>query len=150
MNFIIKNKKAYFNYEILSSIESGIVLVGSEVKALREKRVTIKDSFCRFIKNELYIFNTHIGNIETANKYFSHIKDNPRKLLLKKNELQRLKFQIKKNNLYIIPLEVYFNIRNFVKIKIGISKSKTNYDKRELLKQKTLKLEADRVLKKSY
>ena len=149
MNLIIKNKKAYFNYEILDVLESGIVLVGSEVKALRNKRVVIKDSFCRFIKHELYLFNTHIGNTETTNKNFSHIIDNPRKLLLKKSELQKLNFKIKKENLSIIPLEIYFNTRNFIKVKIVISKSKTNYDKRHILKQKTLKIEAGRAIKNS-
>lgn len=147
MNLIIKNKKAYFNYEILNIIESGIVLVGSEVKALREKRVTVKDSFCRFIKHELYIFNTHIGNIETTNRYFSHTIDNPRKLLLKKSELHKLNFKVKKDRLQIIPLEIYFNKNNFIKVKIGVAKSKTNYDKRDILKQRTLKIEVGRSIK---
>ena len=87
---IIQNKKARYDYEILEKFEAGIVLLGSEVKALRAKRANLNDAFCRFINGELYLMNAHIAELETTNRHFSRDSRTPRKLLLHKKELLKL------------------------------------------------------------
>jgi SsrA-binding protein len=147
INIIANNKKAYHDYEILEKFEAGIVLLGSEVKALRAKKTNLKDGFCRFIKGELYLLNTHISYLETTNKYYSRDNRTPRKLLLHKKELNRLFGKTSKDNLTIIPLMIYFNKRNLAKVSIGLAKGKKLHDKRYILKKKVLDREALQAMK---
>lgn len=151
INIVSQNKKARHDYEILEKFEAGIVLAGVEVKALRAKRANLADSFCRFIKGELYLMNAHIAYLETASKHFSPETRTPRKLLLHKKQLEKLYVKVHTEGLTIIPLMLYFNERNIAKVSIAIAKGKKLHDKRADMKAKTLDREADQAIKnKSY
>ncbi len=151
INLIAQNKKARYEYEILETFEAGIVLQGSEVKALRAKRANLNDAFCRFIKGELYLMNAHIAELETTNRHFSRDSRAPRKLLLHKKQLDKLYGKIHKDGLTIIPLKLYFNERNIAKVSIAVAKGKKLHDKRADLKAKTLEREAKQAIKsRSY
>ncbi|MDD2398978.1 MAG: SsrA-binding protein SmpB, partial [Sulfurovum sp.] len=115
ITLIAQNKKARHDYEILDKFEAGIVLKGSEVKALRAKKANLNDAFCRFIKGELYLMNAHIAHLETTHKHFSPDTRAPRKLLLHKKELNKLFMKVNKDGLTIVPLMLYFNERNLAK-----------------------------------
>ena len=146
---IATNKKAYHDYEIIEKYEAGIVLEGNEVKALRAKKVNLKDAFCRFIKGELYLMNAHIGYLETTNRNFARDTRAPRKLLLHRKELDKLYGKTTKDGYSIIPLSIYFNDRNIAKVSIALAKGKKLHDKREALKRKTLDREA-KIAMKNY
>jgi len=148
INLIAKNKKAYHDYEILEKFEAGIVLQGAEVKALRAKRANLSDAFCRFIKGELHLMNTHIAHLETTNANFARDTRSPRKLLLHKKELDKLFEKVQKDGLTIVPLMLYFNERNYVKVSIAVAKGKQLHDKRETMKRKTQLREAAQDMKK--
>ncbi len=144
---IAKNKKAYYDYEILEKFEAGIVLQGSEVKALRAKKANLNDAFCRFIKGELYLMNAHIAHLDTTNRNFARDTRSPRKLLMHKKELDKLFGKITKDGITIVPLSIYFNRRNLAKVSIALAKGKKLHDKRETLKRKTLLREAQQAMK---
>ena len=151
INIIAQNKKARHDYEILEKFEAGIVLKGSEVKALRAKRANLLDAFCRFIQGELYLMNAHIAHLETTNRNYSPDTRAPRKLLLHKKELVKLFSKVNKDGLTIIPLMIYFNERNLAKVSIAIAKGKKLHDKRAAMKAKTLEREARQAMKnRSY
>lgn len=135
----VKNKKAYFDYFIESEIEAGIVLVGTEIKAIRQGSVDLKDSFINIKQNEAYIINMYIAKYEEGN-IFNHDERRTRKLLLHKKEIAKLKEKVKIDGLTLIPLKLYFK-KNKVKILVGICKGKKLYDKRASLKEKDLKRE---------
>ncbi len=147
INIIAKNKKAYHDYEILEKYEAGIVLQGYEVKALRAKRANLSDAFCRFIKGELHLMNTHIAHLDTTNTNFARDTRSPRKLLLHKKELDKLYEKVQKDGLTIVPLMLYFNERNYVKVSIAVAKGKQLHDKRETLKRRTQLREAQQAMK---
>ena len=138
MQSIIKNKKAFHDYTILEKYEAGIVLKGSEIKAIREKRVNIKDSFVRFIKGELFLLNAHISILSTTNAHYRHEEDGSRKLLLHKKELNKLFVKVHKDGMTIVPLELYLNNKNILKARIALAKGKALHDKREDMKKKTI------------
>ncbi len=144
---IAKNKKAFHDYHILEKLEAGLVLEGSEVKAVRASRVNLKDSFVRLVKDEAFLFNAHIGRLSTTHHYYTHEERRSRKLLLHKKELSKLKSAVQRDGYTIVPLQLYFNHRNLVKIQISIAKGKNLHDKREDLKQKDMKRDIARALK---
>ncbi len=151
INIIAQNKKARHEYEILEKFEAGIVLQGSEVKALRAKRANLNDAFCRFIKSELYLMNAYIAHLDTTNRHFSKDERSPRKLLLHKKQLDKLFGKVSKDGLTIVPLMIYFNERNLAKVSIALAKGKKLHDKRETLKRRTLDREAQKAMKnRSY
>ena len=147
MQSIIKNKKAFHDYTILEKYEAGIVLKGSEIKAIREKRVNIKDSFVRFIKGELFLLNAHISILSTTNAHYRHEEDGSRKLLLHKKELNKLFIKVHKDGMTIVPLELYLNNKNILKARIALAKGKALHDKREDMKKKTMQREMQQTLK---
>ena len=148
---ITQNKKARHEYEILEKYEAGIVLQGSEVKALRAGRANLNDAYCRFIKGELYLLNAHIGHLDTTNKHFAKDDRAPRKLLMHKKELDKLFGKVSKDGLTIVPLMIYFNERNLAKVSIALARGKKLHDKRETLKRRTLEKEAKIAMKnRSY
>ena len=147
INIIAKNKKAYHDYEILEKFEAGIVLQGAEVKALRAKRANLSDGFCRFIKDELHLMNTHIAHLETTNANYARDSRSPRKLLLHKKQINKLFENVSKDGNTIVPLMIYFNERNLVKVSIAIAKGKNLHDKRETLKRRTQLREAQQAMK---
>ena len=147
INLTFKNKKAYHDYFILETLEAGIVLEGSEVKALREGRINLKDSFIRIIKDEAFIFNMHISHLNTAHATYKPDEKRERKLLLHKKEINKLNEQVMKKGISVVPLKLYFNKRNIAKLQIASAKGKKLYDKRQDLKEKTLKRETQLALK---
>jgi len=123
-----------------------MVLVGTEVKSLRDGRASFNDSHCYFHKGELWIKSLHIGQYSHSSLYV-HDPIRERKLLLKKKELRKLEAKIKEKGFTIVPLRIFFNERGFVKMEIGLGKGKKNYDKRETIKQKDVQREMKRYLK---
>jgi SsrA-binding protein len=144
---IANNKKAYHDYFIEEKYEAGLVLKGSEVKGIRARRVNLKDSFIRFIKDEMFLFNAHIGRLETTHHYFSHEERGSRKLLLHKKEMIKLQKGVDRDGYTVVPLQLYFNSRNVAKLQIGLAKGKQLHDKRNDLKEKDQKRDIARAMK---
>lgn len=143
-----ENKKAYRDYEILEEIEAGIQLEGAEVKSIRNGAISLKDSFVKFENGEAFLFNTYIAPY----KYAGHATPDPerkRKLLLKKRELKRLLGKVKERGLTIIPLKVYSKGR-WIKVLLALAKGRKKYEKRQILKEREIKREIERELKKRY
>lgn len=159
---IITNRKAYRDYEVLESIESGIELKGSEVKSLRAGKINLDDSFARPVrspmargatsngaraeKEELFLYNAHISHYTEAS-YLNVDPDRPRKLLLHKNQIQRIIGKLTQKGLTLVPLKIYFNDRGFVKVDLALCKGKKLYDKRESIKRRETDREMRRVVK---
>ncbi|MDY2889355.1 MAG: SsrA-binding protein SmpB [Candidatus Caccosoma sp.] len=132
------NKKASFEYFIIETFEAGIVLVGSEVKAIRDKSCQIAESYIQIKNNELYIFNMNIPEYKLGN-LFNHEPTRIRKLLMHKKEILKMSMKIKKEGMTIIPLKIYFNDDNKVKLEIALAKGKHVADKRASIKEKDVK-----------
>lgn len=146
-NLSFKNKKAWHDYNILDTYEAGISLLGSEVKAIRDGRLNIKDSHVRIIKNEAYLMNMHITHLSTAHVSFRPDERRERKLLLHRKEINKIFEQVMKEGVTIVPLKLYFNKNNMVKLQIATATGKKLYDKRNDLKEKTLKRDTQQALK---
>ncbi len=144
---IAKNKKAYHDYEILETFEAGLVLKGSEVKGIRAGRVNLKDSFVKLVRGEAFLFNAHIGRLETTHHYYGHEERGSRKLLLHKKEIAKLANAVEKEGHTIVPLQLYFNRKNIVKIQIAVARGKKLHDKRQDMKEKDMKRDIERALK---
>jgi len=144
---IAKNRKAYHNYHILEEFEAGIVLTGTEVKAIRESRVNLRDSFARVRAGEVWLENCHIGPYTHGNLE-NHEPRRSRKLLLHKREIKKLLGKSTRQGLTLIPLSIYF-ARGKAKLKIAIAKGKKLYDKREAKKRKVVEREIQTQLKGS-
>ena len=144
----ILNKRARFEYEILEQIEAGIVLTGTEIKALRSSKASITESFCQFVEGELFIVNMSIDEYKLGTFYNHKIK-RERKLLLHKRELQKFEKKLKDIGNTIIPLKLYINDSGIAKVLIALGKGKKLFDKRESIKNREIKRNIDRILKKS-
>lgn len=144
---IAKNKKAYFDYFLEEKFEAGLVLMGSEVKAIRAHKVNLKDSFIRFVGNEAFLFNAHIGRLETTHHFYTHEERGSRKLLLHKKQIQKMLKAVNRDGYTVVPLQLYFNDRNIIKIQIAIGKGKQLHDKRQDLKEKDMKRDVERSMK---
>ena len=144
---IASNKKAYFDFHIEEKFEAGLVLQGSEVKALRDKRVNLKDGFIKIVRGEAFLFNVHIGVLDTTHHYYAHEERGARKLLLHKKQIAKMFKAVEKEGFTLVPLSIYLNDRNIFKIQIAIAKGKKLYDKRDDLKEKSLKREMERAIK---
>jgi len=140
------NRKAYRDYEILESLESGIELKGSEVKSLRLGKINLDDSFARPDKGEIFLFNAHISPYAQAS-YLNVESVRSRKLLLHKAQIERIVGRLTQKGLTLVPLKIYFNDRGFVKIELGLCKGKKLYDKRESIKRRETDRELRRVIK---
>lgn len=146
-NQVFKNKKAFHDYTILDTFEAGIVLEGSEVKAAREGRVNLKDSFVRIIKGEVYILNMHISHLSTAHYTYRPDERRDRKLLLHKKEIEKLYSKVTKDGVTMVALKLYFNSKNMIKVQIATAQGKKLHDKREDLKKKSMQRETQIALK---
>ena len=146
-NLVFKNKKVFHDYEIFDTIEAGIVLEGSEVKAVREGRVNLKDSHVRIIKNELFVLNMHITHLSTAHSTYRPDERRDRKLLLHRKEIEKLFVKVTKEGMTLVPIKMYFNSKNILKMQIATAQGKKLHDKREDLKQKSMKRETEQALK---
>ncbi|WP_339653707.1 SsrA-binding protein SmpB [uncultured Maribacter sp.] len=145
----IKNKKAHFEYELMDKFTAGIVLAGTEIKAIREGRASITESFCEFNdRDELFVINMQIDEYSHAS-HFNHKPKAERKLLLQKRELKKLSKEVKTSGLTIVPLRVFLNDRGLAKMQIALAKGKKLYDKRDSIKDRDNKRDLARV-KKSF
>jgi SsrA-binding protein len=142
----IKNRSAYHDYFIEEKYDAGMVLAGTEVKSIREGKVSFADSFCIFQNGELWVKSMHIAEYRfgTTN---NHIAVHDRKLLLTKKELRKLENKIKEKGYTIVPLRIFFNDKGFAKLEIGLGKGKKLYDKRDTLKSRDAEREMKRHLK---
>ncbi len=146
MKVVAVNKPAFFNYEILETIEAGISLVGSEVKSIREGRISMKDSFADVKGSEIILFHLHISPYEGAN-IFNHDPLRSRKLLLHRREIRRLTGKIKERGLTLIPTRIVFSDKGLVKVELGLAKGKKLYEKRAAIKDRDTAREARAALK---
>ena len=138
----IKNKKAYFDNEILKEYEAGLELFGTEIKSIRKGSVDLRDSFVTIKDNEAYVLNMYVAKYDEGNR-FNHDERRTRKLLLHKSEIKKLKEARQEDGISIIPLKVYIK-KNHAKVLIGLSKGKKLYDKRESIKKRDLEREQKR------
>lgn len=145
-NIEITNRKAKFEYFFLDEFEAGIVLKGTEIKAIRAGLVSLTDAFCHFQGSELFLRNLYIGEYSHGNIY-NHEPRRERKLLLRKQELKKLLRKVNEKNMTIIPYKVYLSERGLAKVQIILAKGKKSYDKRQSLKEKDNKREMNRMNK---
>ncbi len=151
-SLIHDNKEARFHYEILDTFEVGISLVGSEVKSLRGKNIRLKDSYVAFIRNssgrdEAYLQNAHIAPYKSGG-YANHEPERLRKLLMHREEIDRLYGMVREKGLSLVPLKVYFK-NGRVKVLIGLGRGKKLHDKRESIKKRDADLALRQSLRKS-
>ncbi|MFO7760896.1 MAG: SsrA-binding protein SmpB [Desulfobia sp.] len=139
-----RNKKAYSDYHIETTLEAGIVLKGPEIKSIRAGRVNLKDGYAHIKNGEAWLHNIHISPYRFA----THESPDPRrtrKLLLSKNEIKKLIGKVKERGYTLIPLKIYLNSRGLAKLSLGLCKGKSQYDKRHALKKKDLDREMGRM-----
>jgi SsrA-binding protein len=146
MKSITKNKKAYFEYQILEKHIAGIQLQGSEVKSIRAGKVSIAEAYCFITNGEMFIKGMHVTEYKEGGKHNNHVPVRDRKLLLKKKEILKLAENISQKGLTIVPLEIILSNTGFIKLEIGLAKGKNLYDKRNSIKDKDLKRELERNL----
>ncbi|HEA7842844.1 TPA: SsrA-binding protein SmpB [Campylobacter coli] len=147
MKIIARNKKALFDYSIIERFESGVVLKGSEVVALRVGRANLKDSFVRIIKGELFLLNAHISHLSTTHSYYKHEERAARKLLMHRKQIDKLLGKVSIEGYTLVVLDLYFNNKNKVKATLALAKGKNLHDKRESLKKKQADIEARSAMK---
>lgn len=139
----IRNKRAFHDFEILEKFIAGIALLGTEVKSVRMGKVSLSDSYCYFVKGELFVKNMQITEYFFAS-FSNHNPGRERKLLLNRHELKRLERKVKETGLTIVPLRIFISEKGFVKLEIGLAKGKKLYDKRESIKLKDTKRQLER------
>jgi SsrA-binding protein len=141
----INNRKAKYDYEILSTIECGIVLTGTEIKSIRNGNANLKDSYAVIKGNEVFILGMHISEYKEGN-IFNHDEKRTRKLLLHKKEILKLFNKVELDRNTLVPIKLYFK-GNKAKILLGLAKGKKTYDKRETIKQRDINREVQKQLK---
>jgi len=144
LKVITSNKKALHDYFIIDRIEAGVELKGTEVKSLREGRANLKDSFAIVKNREVFLLKSHISPYRYGG-YDNHNPERPRKLLLKKQEIRRLKRHVEEKGVTLIPLKMYFNERGKVKVELGLAKGKKLHDKRASIAERDAKRELERL-----
>jgi len=144
----IRNRKARFNYTIDETIEAGLVLEGSEVKALREGKCSLDEAFARVQNGEVWLYNVHIGPYTQAGQ-FGHDPRRARKLLLKRREISRFLGRAVEKGMTLVPLAVYFK-RGWAKVDLAVARGKRQYDKREAIKQRESQRDVARELARRH
>lgn len=147
MKIVASNKKAYFNYEIIESLEAGIALLGSEVKSIREGRVSLKDSYAEIKNGEVFLLHMNVSPYEQAN-IFNHEPLREKKLLLHRQEIKRLIGKIREKGYTLIPTKVILNEKGKVKVEVCLAKGKRTYEKKRAIKERELEREVRAELKK--
>ncbi len=142
----LKNRQAYHEFFIDAKYEAGMVLLGTEVKSLRDGRASFNDSYCLIHKEEIWLKSLHIAEYSHGNLN-NHDPLRDRKLLLEKREIKKITAKLKEKGYTLVPLRIYFNEKRFAKIEIGLAKGKKLHDKRESIKQKDVDREIKRFLK---
>lgn len=146
---IAVNRAARRNYEVVTTYDAGISLLGSEVKAIREGKMNLGDGFVRPLNNgrSCTLYNVHIGKNPSSGEYFQHEERRPRPLLLNKEESRKLAKAVEQQGFTIVPLKAYFSPRNQVKVKIGLCRGKNQRDKRNTIRDREMKKDAERMIK---
>ncbi len=150
MKIVATNKKGYSDYDIVETIEAGISLLGNEVKSLRMGMVNIKDSYAVVRNGEVFLLNLHISPYPYSSPFIKYDPERERKLLLHKNEIRKLYGKVRERGLTLIPLEIYFNDRGKVKVKLALAKGRKKWEKREVIKEREIRREIGRELKKRF
>lgn len=145
---IAQNRKARYEYTILETIEAGIVLKGTEIKSIRAGRINLKDGYASIRDSEIWLYNVHIAPFEQGNQ-FNHDPVRPRKLLMKKKQIDSLYGEVKQGGNTLVPLKVYIK-NGFAKVLIGLAKGKKQYDKRETIKRREQDRQMRRAIKDNY
>ena len=140
---VIKNKKASFEYFLLEFFTAGIQLTGTEIKSIRLGKVSLREAYCTFINDELFVRSMHIAEYKFGTHY-NHDPKRDRKLLLNKKELKKLYTKVREKGLTIVPVKLFINERGLAKLNIALAKGKHFFDKRESLKKRETKREIDR------
>lgn len=145
-SLIATNKRAHFEYFIDDVYEAGMVLQGTEVKSLRKNKPSLATTHAACDEGEIFIYNLHIDEYEYGNRN-NHYPKRPKKLLLRKHEIKRLIGLVQRKGITLIPLKMYFNKRNIVKISIAVARGKKLYDKRQTIKEREFKRNQAREMK---
>jgi SsrA-binding protein len=140
---VIKNRKAFHEFEILESFTAGIQLTGTEIKSVRDGKVNMNDAYCYLQKGELWIKNMHISEYEKGTHY-NHEPKRDRKLLLTKKELKKLDGKMKEKGFAVVPLKIFFSGTGYAKVEIALARGKKLYDKRDSIKERDVKREMER------
>jgi len=144
---ISDNKKAYYDFEIIEKVECGIALLGWEVKSIRQGNITLRDAYAKIINSELWMVGGHISPFKQGGQFVAEDPIRSRKLLINKKELKRLIGKTEEKGLTIIPLRLYLK-GNLFKLEVGLARSKKSFDKRRTIKEKELKREMERAVKR--
>jgi len=145
----IINRKASYEYEFISKYIAGIALFGTEIKSIRNNNANISNAYCIVEKNEVYIRNLHIGEYSQKG-YVSHELKRDRKLLLNRNEINKITLKLITKGNALIPIKLFIDNKNRAKLEIALAKGKKIYDKRENIKAKDQKREQDRIIKNKF
>lgn len=146
VKLIASNRRARHDYSILDTIECGIVLVGSEVKSLRDAKVQLGDAYARVERGELWLHNMHISSYDNAVGFGAHQIDRPRKLLAHRNEIDRLGAKVAQDHLTLVPLALYFK-EGRAKVELALAKGRKSHDRRQDLAARDAKRDMDRAMK---
>ncbi len=144
---VAQNRRARFDYFIEETVEAGIMLAGTEVKALRNGRASISESYAGEYDGTLHLINAHIPPYQHAGRHLQHGERRPRKLLLHKREQERLRGLIRREGVTLVPTQIYFNPRGIAKVEIGLARGKKKADKRETEKQRDWGREKARLMR---
>ena len=145
---VAENRKARHDYFIEETIEAGIALVGSEIKSVRAGRVNLRESYVRIERGEAWLLNAHISTWPQSGTYFNHEPTRPRKLLLHRNEIERLRGKVEQKGLTLVPLKLYF-VRGRAKVEVAVARGKKLYDKREALAERDSQREIERAMRRA-
>lgn len=143
---VTQNRRARYQYDVLDTLECGIALLGSEVKSLRNGKVSIEEAFARLKDGEVWLYNCDIPEYPQANR-FNHEPKRPRKLLLHRREIQRFAAQATQKGLTLIPLKIYFT-RGRAKVLLGLCRGRKEHDKREIIKKEESKREIRQMVQR--
>jgi SsrA-binding protein len=143
---IAVNKTAFFNYEIVETLEAGMELLGSEVKSIKDGRISLKESFAEIRNGEAFLVNCHVSPYEPANR-FNHDPIRSKRLLLHRREIKRLTGKIKEKGLTLVPTKVIVNDKGRIKLEVSLAKGKKAYEKKEVIKERDRNRELRAVLK---
>ena len=140
----IKNKKAYFDFEILEKLFAGMELTGTEIKSIRKGKASLADSYCYFKNNELWVKGMRISEYEQGS-YHNHDPYRERRLLLHRSELNRLEKRVREKGFTIVTMRLFLNDKGLAKLEIALARGKKEYDKRETIRQKDLQRDMERL-----
>jgi len=148
IKIIQKNKKAFFNYEIVESLECGIALEGTEVKSIRNGKFSFGDSYVKIRDNELFLIGLHISPYDFGNIH-NHERIRDRRLLANRQEIKKLRRKVEEKGFSLIPLKLYLK-RSMIKVEIGLGRGKKLHDKRNVIRERDQKRDAQRQIKQGY